>query len=205
VRIRVIPNVAGTRPDDGQVMDGSTPATTSAPHPDEIALGQGAHTAAGLQSYERLAQAGAIWCLVFAVTHFYWAGGGRLGTNNVAAISNRPLFLAYDLAAGFVFLAAAAVATVLTRRLIDARLRSRLLTATIWGAVVALVRGVGGITQDVVTASMGHGVGIGVSYDIWFAVAGVVFLVAGLGLRRRQSDPPAFVCTAMPMADARKA
>jgi len=142
--------------------------------------------AASRTRFETLALAGATGAVLFAAAHFYWAGGGRLGTaDNLGAISDRPLFLAYDLAAGLGFLCAAAVATVLATGLLGGRLRSHLLSATLCGAVLALVRGAGGLAQDAITVAMGRGLGVGVMYDFWFAVAGVVFLVSARGLRRQ--------------------
>lgn len=175
-----------TRLGDADGMDRrARRAIQAAPPAAPVLPGRGG-SAAGRTRLERLALAGAMWSVLFAAAHFYWAGGGRLGTaDNLGAISDRPLFLAYDLAAGLGLLCAAAVATVLARGLRGGRLRSHLLSATLCGAVVALVRGVGGLAQDAITVAMGRGPGVGVIYDLWFAVAGVVFLVSAQGLRRQ--------------------
>jgi len=190
VLIRVIPNVPVIRLGDTHGMDRRTPRAIKASPPGDPVLADRGRAAAGRTSYERLALAGAIWSALFALAHFYWASGGRLGTtDNLVPISHRPLFLAYDLAAGLVLLSAAAVATVLTSGLLKARLWSGLLTVTVWGAVIALVRGASGLAQDTIAAALGRGTDVGVIYDIWFAVAGAVFIFAARGLRRQ--GPPA--------------
>ena len=76
---------------------------------------------------------------------------------------------------------------------LNARLWSRLLTAMMWGAALALVRGAGRLAQDVITVSVVRSADVGGIYDFEFAFAGVVFLVAGRVRRQRPAaeTPPA--------------
>lgn len=117
------------------------------------------------------------WTVAFALAHVYWAGGGRVGVPaDSAPIAQRPAFLAYDIASALVLFAAAGIA---------ARLLS---TPTPWlrrityiGALVALARGGVGVGQDALALSAGGGVSIGMLYDVWFTVAGVLFLLSVAG------------------------
>jgi hypothetical protein len=155
----------------------------------------------GVRLPRALAGFGSGWALLFATAHFYWAAGGRVGVGAAAGpIGNRPWFLAYDLAAAVVFVTGCVIGVVLASGAGSARMRGRLLVLTFWAAVLGLVRGAVGLVQDGITAALGHPLDIGVLYDAWFAVAGIVFLIATRGLRaavhrvaisaREQGDGP---------------
>lgn len=121
----------------------------------------------------------AIWSAAFAFVHIAWAAGWRAGVPaDAPPISDRPWFLAYDLLAGGLMLAAAPVAMALahgsTRRLLR--------RATTAGAILALARGLPALILDV-TAGTYDGLSFGA--DIWFTVAGL----AGLLLARAAPRP----------------
>lgn len=139
---------------------------------------------------------GIAWALAFAAAHVYWAFGGTVGVPTGAApIGSRPAFLGYDVASAAVFVAAALVA----RRLVHqpTPLLSRLTTA---GALVALARGLVGLVQDGAALTGGHGLSVGMAYDVWFLVAGMVFVAAGQATGTRSSRSPS---ARSPLAPAR--
>lgn len=138
-----------------------------------------------------LAAAGAAWSALFAAAHFYWASGGRAGVPGTAApIGDRPLFLAYDLAAGVVFTAAAGAGIILARTRDDRPPPAWLVTAVTWGSVLSLLYGAGGLIKDMTTLAAGHAPGTGIVYDLWFATAGMLFLTAARGLRPQRRRRP---------------
>jgi hypothetical protein len=89
------------------------------------------------------------------------------------SISERPWFLAYDLLAGLLMYAAAAVCAVFARGAETPLVRR----ATVICSVLALGRGVPALVFD---AASGDMTGVGFGADVWFTVAGV----AGLALVR---------------------
>jgi hypothetical protein len=114
------------------------------------------------------------WAGSFAALHLFWAMGGRVGVPRSAApISERPVFLAYDLlAAGLL-----SVAAVLAGRATLARRVRFIVTAA---ALLALMRGAGALLQDALYLVLDRrpgGFAFGVLYDCWFVVAGVSFFV----------------------------
>lgn len=120
---------------------------------------------------------GPYWALGFAALHLYWAGGGRLGVpTGTSAIADRRWFLAYDLIAAAVFLIAAVIGRLLLAERLSWPRRRLLRTLTLIGAVAALIRAWVGLAQDAVLILLLHRVEVGMVYDLWFLVAGLVFL-----------------------------
>lgn len=127
----------------------------------------------------------ALWCAGFALTHGYWALGGRAGVDaGVPDIATRPVFLAYDVVAGLLLLGGAVFAVVVAAGRVPAV--SVPLARRVAGAVAVLlaVRGLVGVLQDALTLASGDALGVGAVYDAWFLVAAVLF--AGLALRVRR-------------------
>lgn len=130
-----------------------------------------------------LAGLGATCSLLFGLVHFYWAIGGTVGTDDAkGAMSDRPWFLAYDIAAGIIFVAVAAGAAALSAKVGNPRLRAQLVTACRWGGSLALLRGGLALVQDV---AMFDEIRIGVVYDLVFTLGGLIFLRAARLLRSR--------------------
>lgn len=122
-----------------------------------------------------VAAALAAWSVGFALVHVAWALGWRAGVPaDVAPISERPVFLTYDLVAAVLMVGAAVVACVLAWGPQGPSVRSRLRVAVLVGSVAALLRGVPAVGIDVVTWS---GSTVGVLSDLWFTVAGAAGLV----------------------------
>lgn len=123
----------------------------------------------------------AVWSFAFACVHMAWALGWRAGVPPEAEpIAERPWFLAYDVAAGVLMYAAAAVAVLLARGGLSDRIRGRLMTATLIGSLLALARGVPALVWDM---SAGEFTGVGFGADAWFTVAGLLGLVLWRGVR----------------------
>jgi hypothetical protein len=115
-----------------------------------------------------------VWSFAFACVHVAWALGWTAGVPaDAAPISERPWFLAYDLLAGLLMYAAAAVCAVFA----IGREPPGLRRATVICSALALARGVPALVLDVGTGNM---TGVGFGADVWFTVAGV----AGLALVR---------------------
>ncbi len=89
-------------------------------------------------------------------------------------ISERPIFLTYDLVAGGLMFAAAGVAAGLARGDISRRVMGVLLRATLVGSLLALVRGVPALVWDVLSGAQP---GLGLFADFWFVVAGAAGLL----------------------------
>ncbi len=98
-------------------------------------------------------------------------------------ISERPVFLTYDLVSGGLMFAAAWVALTLIRGDMSQRVRDLLLRATLVGSLLALLRGVPALVWDVLA---GAEPGVGLFADVWFVVAGA----AGLLLVARRPQAP---------------
>lgn len=121
----------------------------------------------------------ALWSAGFAFVHIAWAAGWRAGVPaDAPPISDRPWFLAYDLLAGGLMLAAVPVALALAHGNTWPLLRR----ATIAGAILALARGLPALFLDI-TAGTYDGLSFGA--DVWFTVAGL----AGLLLVRATPRP----------------
>ena len=117
----------------------------------------------------------ALWSFGFACVHVAWALGWRGGVPGSAApISERPVFLTYDLVSGCLMFAASGVAVLLTREGLSERLRSGLLRATLVGSLLALLRGLPALLWDVWD---GAPLGLGLFADVWFVVAGATGLL----------------------------
>ncbi|MDE9364805.1 hypothetical protein PZ938_04245 [Luteipulveratus sp. YIM 133132] len=115
-----------------------------------------------------------VWSGGFAVVHLAWAAGWRWGVpSDAAPIADRPFFLAYDMVAGLLMLASAAVCIPFWR----GHARTLWRRATLVGAVLALLRGVPALVFDVTSGTYGV---VSFGADVWFTVAGV----AGLALLR---------------------
>lgn len=129
----------------------------------------------------------AVWSFGFACVHVAWALGWRAGVPaDAAPISERPVFLAYDVLAGVLMFVAAAVCLLLARGGLPRRARRLLEVATVVGAGLALARGVPALVWDVATGEVGAHLGFAV--DGWFTVAGVAGLALVRASRSRQSD-----------------
>jgi len=114
----------------------------------------------------------AVWSAGFACVHVAWALGWEAGVPaDAAPIADRPWFLAYDLLAGFLMYAAAAVCVVFALGRDTPLLRR----ATVVCSVLSLARGVPALGLDVTTGNL---TGVGFGADVWFTVAGL----AGLAL-----------------------
>lgn len=112
----------------------------------------------------------ALWSFGFALVHVAWALGWRGGMpDSFPPISERPVFLMYDVVAGLLMFAAAGVSVLLARGRLPHRAKSLLLRATLVGAVAALVRGAPALMLD---AAERVSFGVGLFADIWFTVAG---------------------------------
>lgn len=148
-------------------------------------------TSQGLSSVEimrtsSLSQLLAFWCLWFAILHFAWALGWRWGVPvGQAPIVDRPLFLAYDLAAGVVIMVAAVIAGWMSKN--EDLLRRRGLARVIFVAsMVAGLRGIVGVLGDVNMVFSGFQVPVvSALADLWFVVAGSLGAVLWLRHRRR--------------------
>ena len=118
------------------------------------------------------------WSFGFACVHMAWALGWRAGVPaDAAPISQRPVFLAYDLLAGVLMYSAAWVAL----RLATGRVSVLLVRATVAGSVIALARGVPALAWDVTTGHLG---GVAAAADVWFTLAGIGGLALVRSLRR---------------------
>lgn len=78
-------------------------------------------------------------------------------------------------AGGVICNAAGVIGIVLAQAAGSARLRRWPLVLTFVGAVLSMLRGFAGLVQDIVIAVISRRSDIGVFYDLWFAIAGVVF------------------------------
>ena len=120
------------------------------------------------------------WSFGFACVHLAWAVGWRAGVPaDAAPISQRPVFLVYDLLAGVLMYAAAVVAL----RLATGRVSAVLVRVTVAGSVIALARGVPALAWDLATGHLG---GVAAAADVWFTLAGVGGLALVRSLRRRE-------------------
>lgn len=134
-----------------------------------------------------LLRIGIVWTLAFAACHVYWAVGGRVGgPADSAPIRSRPVFLAYDISSAIVLAGAVLVAVGLS-----SAPTPRLVRLTTLGALVALARGGIGLVQNTVSVATGDGFTIGMLYDAWFAIAGVMFLVIARGFRNQATGSTA--------------
>ena len=100
--------------------------------------------------------------------------------DSAAPISERPVFLTYDLVSGGLMFAAAWVAVSLMREDMSQRVRDLLLRATFVGSLLALLRGVPALVWDVWTAAEP---GLGLFADVWFVVAGTAGLLLWTAVR----------------------
>ena len=108
----------------------------------------------------------AAWSFGFACTHMAWAVGWRGGVPaDAPPISERPVFLAYDVIAGLLMYVAAGVAVVLSTYRAPRWLR----VTTAAAAGLALLRGVPALVFDIATRDF---TAVGFFADIWFVTAG---------------------------------
>lgn len=157
---------AGTCPEAGVVTTSHRPTPGTGPR-------------TGRPSARTLGRVLGAWSGGFAVVHLAWALGWRGGVpEEVAPISERPFFLAYDVVAALLMLAAAGVALRLARGGVTRTARRRLRLLTLVGALAALARGVPALLLDVVS---GPGSAVGLVADTWFVVAGLLGLALWRG------------------------
>lgn len=123
--------------------------------------------------------------------HVAWALGWCAGLDpDFAPISERPWFLAYDLAAGLLMFAAGAIAWLLARGGLTHRLRARLVTLTLIGSVLSLARGVPALWWDAAAGETGV---VSLGADIWFTVAGLIGLALAFVVRAQGTPPLAAI------------
>ena len=117
----------------------------------------------------------AVWSAIFGAIHVAWALGWRWGVpSDQAPIAERPIFLTYDLVAAAAMLAAAAVAARVAVRP-DLLMRRRLRVVMFVATAVAAVRGVVGLTGDMVLLVGGKPpAAVSALADIWFVGSAVV-------------------------------
>ncbi len=119
-----------------------------------------------------------LWCGWFAVVHVAWALGWRWGVpDRLPPISERPVFLVYDLVAACAMFLLAFFALALARRPAILRANSWARKVLRVGAVVTGVRAVVGVFGDVALA-LDEQVPTTVTLvaDLWFAVATALML-----------------------------
>lgn len=132
-----------------------------------------------------------LWSFGFACVHLAWGLGWRGGLpDDFAPISERPWFLAYDLAAGALMYGAAVVALLIS----CGRATPLLLRVTVIGSALALLRGLPALGWDV---AAGEFTGVGFGADVWFTVAGVL----GLALARSARPTTSTRRPVIPRAD----
>lgn len=139
----------------------------------------------------------ALWSLVFAGLHFYWASGGRagLGAQAVAADAalQRSWFAAYNLAAGCLGLLGAVMALVLARHGGGHRVRRWLSRAAAAASVILLVRGFPGSTLIAVSLLKGtfdpRTPAVLLAIEPWFVLGGLAYGVMALHQRRACQQP----------------
>jgi hypothetical protein len=140
-----------------------------------------------------LAYAAAVWAVLFAVPHVYWAFGGDAG------LGGRPmggLLLAIDFAAIILAIVATGVGLALAQPTVP-----RLAIVGGWGAAALLgARGVAGVIPGLLTLLTGDGewpVFVAV-FEVLFCTGGVLVALATLEAQRpeagapRTSAPPAW-------------
>lgn len=118
----------------------------------------------------------------FAVLHVLWALGWRWGIPaSMPSVSERPLFLVYDLVAAVLMVFLAVVAAIVARQpaMLDRRLWRGFLVLT---AVVCGLRALLGIVGDVSALRNGTLTAVSALADAWFLVTAV--LAAGAVLTR---------------------
>jgi len=123
-----------------------------------------------------LIRLGPYWALGFAGLHLYWAAGGRLGLPAAADVSGRSWLLVYDLIAGGLFLAAAVIGRLLLGSQLSRPRPQILRLLTLAGVVLALARAWVGLAQDATVILLLHQLPPAILYDLWFLVAGLIFL-----------------------------
>lgn len=129
----------------------------------------------------------ALWSFGFACVHVAWAVGWRAGVpESSPPISERPIFLTYDLVSGGLMFAAAWVCVLLIRENLSQRVRDMLLRATLVGSVLALLRGVPALVWDVLDGAQP---GLGLYADVWFVVAGGAGMLLWDAVRRAERRP----------------
>ena len=140
----------------------------------------------------------AVWSLVFAAPHFYWAFGGRAGLGAQAAAADAALeqtwFAAYNLVAASLGVIGAALAWALASGWGRSRMRSWLTRAAAAAAVVLLLRGLLGLTLLAVSMLRGRSdpqvPGVLLAVEPWFVMGGLAY--GAVALAHRQA-PPAVV------------
>ncbi len=119
-----------------------------------------------------------LWCGWFAAVHVAWALGWRWGVpDRLPPISERPVFLAYDLLAACSMILLAVLALALARRAVILRANSWALKVLRAGAVVTGVRAVVGAIGDVALALDEQApTTVTLVADLWFTVAAALML-----------------------------
>lgn len=119
-----------------------------------------------------------VWCGWFAAVHVAWALGWRWGVpDRLPPISERPVFLAYDLVAACAMILLAAFALALARRPVILRANSWARNVLRFGVVVTGIRAVVGVIGDVALALHEQApTTVTLVADLWFTVAAALML-----------------------------
>lgn len=145
-----------------------------------------------------VAYASAVWAVLFAVPHLYWAFGGGAGLGGQAMGG---LLLALDFAAIVLALVAIGVGVALAQPVVP-----RLAVVGGWGAAALLgARGAVGVIPGLLTLLTGHGnwpVFVAV-FEVLFCTGGVLFALATAEAQRSQAVRATAPRTGAPAARAR--
>lgn len=136
----------------------------------------------------------AVWSLIFAAPHFFWALGGRAGLGPQAAEADAALqqssFVVYNVAAGFLAILGVAVAMTLAKGWGGRRLRGWLLIAATAAAVTLLLRGLLGVALLAVSLLRGtfddETPVILLAIEPWFLLGG--FAYGGMVIYQRKHN-----------------
>lgn len=122
----------------------------------------------------------AAWSFGFGCVHLAWASGWRGGLDDsFDSIFDRPWFLAYDVLAGLLMIAAAGGALLLA----SGRATPRLRRVTLVAAIAALLRGAPAVPMDAFGGDFGV---VSFGADVWFTVSGIAGLLLWAGTRRQE-------------------
>jgi hypothetical protein len=133
-----------------------------------------------------LAYAAAVWAVLFAIPHLYWAAGGHAG---LGGQTMGGLLLAIDFAAIVLGVVAVGVGVALAQPVVP-----RLAIVGGWGAAGLLgVRGIAGVVPGLLTLLTGHGdwPAFVAVFEVLFCTGGVLFALATLEAQRAMGDAPA--------------
>lgn len=126
----------------------------------------------------------AAWSFSFGCVHLAWAAGWRGGLDeSFESIFERPWFLAYDVLAGLLMIAAAGGALHLASGSGTERLRR----VTRVASILALLRGAPALVMDAAAGDFGV---VSFGADLWFTVAGIAGILLWASTRSDQAFSP---------------